>query len=216
MHDLVRTHPATRPRRLQAAGTIAVLLSVLSALPAAPAAAQRIQLVPKAGVYTALGPLTENTEIEPGFAVGAAVEVALPLLAIALRVTADYLVDADIVRRGTTEERVGDVSLLGVVGGVVLRPLPSAVIAHPYFVGGAGIKRYVLELETTGGGDLSLTTGTVSRVTVLAGGGLDVRVGPVALVLEVVDYLSTFVAATGDSRVQHDAFGQAGVRITIF
>ena len=216
MPHIPRVTPVTRPRRLATALVVGTALTAFAASQPPPAAAQRIELLPKAGVYTALGPLTENTEIEPGLAVGGAVELGLPLLAFAVRVTADYVLDAEIVRRGTTAEHVGDVSLLGVAGDVVLRPLPGAVLARPYFLGGAGIKRYALELETTGGGDLSGASETVSRFTLHVGGGLDVRVRSVALVLEVADYLSSFVSATGDSKVQHDAFGQAGVRIAAF
>jgi hypothetical protein len=202
--------------RSHAAPIVGLVCGLFAGLMPGEAAAQRVQLVPKAGVYTALGPLTENTEIEPGLAFGGAIEVGLPIVPIALRLTVDYALDVEIVRRGTTEERVGDVSLLGVVGDVVLRPLPGAVIARPYFLLGGGIKRYTMTLETTGGGDLSGVDENLSRATVHAGGGFDVRVGPVALVLEVGDYLSTFVDAAGDSKVQHDAFGQAGLRITVF
>jgi hypothetical protein len=194
---------------------LTVALTLLGQLDPVPASAQRVQFVPKAGVYTGLGPLTENTEIEPGIAVGAAAELPLPMVQLALRVTADYVIDVDIVRRGTTAEHVGDVSLLTIVGGLVLRPLPAAVFARPYFLAGAGVKRYAMSLETTGGGDLSGVDENASRVTGHIGGGVDVRVGPVDLVLEVADYLSTFRAATG-AKLQHDAFGQVGVRLTAF
>jgi hypothetical protein len=193
--------------------SIRLLAALCPLLAAAPAAAQglNLQIVPKIGIYSPIGGLTETTEIRPALAYGVAAEITLSFLPINVRANADVAHKAEIEQRSAAEPRVGEVTLTNIVGDLVLRPLPRAAIAQPYFLGGAGIKQYDLDLETAAGGELSGVEEESSRFTVHIGGGLDVRWGPIAFVLEVADYISSF-----NTKVQNDVVGMLGFRVSMF
>lgn len=188
---------------------------VAALLCAAPAAAQmNVHIVPKIGVFTPMSGLTGNTELSSGLALGVAAEFGIPLLPLRLRANVEHLTGTELERRNEEETRVGDVVITTLTGAAVLRPLPATALFQPYFLAGAGVKRYEMELENLAGGELSGVAQSQSRFTGQAGGGVDVRVGPLAMVLEVSDYISTFVAGSGESRLQNDLFGMLGFRIS--
>jgi hypothetical protein len=195
----------------------AVALAACSLAGTSPLAAQGInlQVVPKVGISMPLGTLGDNTEVANALAFGVAGELALPRLPVNLRINVEYAHDADIVERTAAETVHGEATILAVVGDVVLRPLPGTALAQPYFLGGAGIKTYDITTGPAAGPELAPAAGTTSRFTLHIGGGLDVRFGPLALVLEVSDYISTFPVG-GDARVQHDIFGMIGFRVAMF
>jgi hypothetical protein len=182
-----------------------------------PVAAQgaNVQVVPKIGISMPLGSLGDNTELANGLALGVAAELTLPRLPVNLRANLEYAHTADIVERSATESVHGEATILNLVGDVVLRPLPATATAQPYFLGGAGIKTYDIAVGPTAGPDLSRTAGTTTRFALHIGGGLDVRFGPMALVLEISDYISTLPLGD-DSRTQHDVFGMIGFRVAMF
>lgn len=196
----------------------APLLCLLLLATAAPAGGQglNLQLVPKIGVSTSLGGLTESTEIRPALAYGVAAEITLPFLPVNVRANADVAHSAPLEQRSAAQPRVGTVTLTSIVGDLVLRPLPRAAIAQPYFLGGAGIKQYDMDLESRAGGELSGIEESASRFTVHVGGGLDVRFGVLAVVLEVGDYISSFRDANGNSKLQNDLVGLLGFRVSMF
>jgi hypothetical protein len=67
---------------------------------------------------------------------------------------------------------------------------------------GAGVKRY------SGAGD------DQSKFTGHLGAGVDLKVGPIALLAEINDYISSFQYETaGDSKLQNDVFISLGFRI---
>ena len=192
---------------------ILLLAALCPLLAAAPVAAQglNLQLVPKIGVYSGIGGLTETTEIKPALAYGLAAEITLPFLPINVRANVDVVQSGEIEQRTAEEPRVGEVTLTNIVGDLVLRPLPRAVLAQPYFLAGGGIKQYDMDLETAAGGELSGVEESSSRFTGHIGGGLDVRWGSFAVVLEVGDYISSF----GD-KLQNDLVGMVGFRVSMF
>ena len=192
---------------------IRLLAALCPLLAAAPAAAQglNLQLVPKIGVYSGIGGLTETTEIKPALAYGVAAEITLPFMPLNVRANVDVVHGGEIEQRTAAEPRVGEVTMTNIVGDLVIRPLPRAVLAQPYFLAGGGIKQYDMDLETAAGGELSGVEESSSRFTGHVGGGLDVRWGAIAFVLEVGDYISSF----GD-KLQNDLVGMVGFRVSMF
>ena len=214
MRTLLRITPLLDRTSLAA---LAALAALASGAFAAPAAAQmNLQIVPKIGVYTPVGGLTETTEIRPGLAYGLAAEFVLPWLPVGLRANVDVAHAAEIQQRTEAEERVGEVMLTSVVADLVLRPLPRTALAQPWFIGGAGIKQYDMDLESRAGGELSGVDEDLTRFTAHVGGGLDVRFGALAFVLEIGDYISSFRDAAGTSRLQNDLVGMVGFRVSMF
>jgi hypothetical protein len=181
----------------------------------APAAAQapNLEILPRIGMSMPLGTLADNTEIDMALALGVTAELVLPRLPFNLRANLDYGRAADIVQRTTLEPVLGSASILAIVGDVVLRPLPPTAFAQPYFVAGGGITRYEIEIGPVA--DTRLRTGTTTRATFHIGGGFDVSVGPLSLVLQVSDYISTF-PDEGGSRLQNHVFGTIGFRVAMF
>lgn len=196
--------------------TIPAALTALL-LCAPPASAQiDLALIPKIGVFTPAGSLTEDTELSTGLALGLAAEFELPILPIRLRAGIEHLATTELERRNRDETKVGDVSLTMITGDLVLRPLPATSLFRPYFLAGAGVKQYDMTLENLAGGELSGIEQKQTRFTGHVGGGLDIALGPLSAVLEVSDYLSTFRAADGTARLQNDLFGMAGFRVRLF
>jgi hypothetical protein len=184
---------------------------------ASPAAAQdaNLRVVPRIGLYMPMAELGDNAEIAGGLALGAAAELALPGLPLTLRASVDYAPATDVVERSAAERVLGEASLLTAVAAIVLRPLAATATAQPFFVGGAGIKTHNLAAGPGAGGDLAAAAGITTRPTLYVGGGVDVRFGPISLVLEVGNFMSTFPVGD-ESPVQHDVFGTAGFRIVLF
>jgi hypothetical protein len=196
---------------------LAIASGAIVVIAPTPVAAQgmNVQVVPKIGISMPLGTLGDNTEIANALAIGAAAELILPRLPVNLRVNLDYAHTADIVERSASEAVHGEATIVNFVGDLVLRPLPATATAQPYFLGGAGIKTYDIALDSGAGPELSLAAGTTTRFALHIGGGLDVRFGPLALVLEVSDYISTLPLGD-DARTQHDIFGMIGFRVAMF
>jgi hypothetical protein len=194
----------------------AVLLLMLLPCAARAQNGPNLQVVPKIGVFTPLGTLTANTEIELGLALGAAGELTLPGLPFNLRINVDHAITTDVVERAIAETALGQVSITNIVGDVVLRPLPATAALQPYFMAGGGVKSYSLDSDIGWVGDLSGVAGTVRRGTLHVGGGVDARFGPLALLLEISDYISTFLDSDGGSRLQNHLYGMVGFRVTMF
>jgi hypothetical protein len=194
---------------------VGVVMVLVAGSGGAVGAQMNLQVVPKVGVFTPLAPFGETSELASTLAFGVAGELLLPLLPVNLRVNLDHASTTDIVRRDPTEAVLGTARITAVVGNVVLRPFDAAALFQPYFVAGGGAKIYEVDREAVVA-DLAGLDRRFTRGTVHVGGGVDVRFGPMALLLEVGNYMSTLEARPGDSRVQHDAFGLLGFRVTMF
>jgi hypothetical protein len=175
-----------------------------------------VQIVPKLGVYTPLNTLTDGAEAEIGAAFGVAGEFMLPRLPFSIRVNLDHGNTTNIVTRDAAESVLGTVAITNVTGAVVLRPFAATALFQPYFLGGGGVKLYSFDVPTPGQADLAGVVATTRRATLHVGGGVNVRFGPAALLLEVSDYLSTLPFAEGGTRLQNDLFGMIGFRVTMF
>src|SRR5690554_2527231 len=123
---------------------------------AADAEAQRLQLVPRAGIFVSGGNLAEvsgtlgdvEADMKGTLGVGLGLEVGVPLSPIGFRAGFDYATNSKLSLKGISagEDEAG-AKLLAVTGDVVLRPLPRLIVVQPYLVGGAGVKRYDFELS---------------------------------------------------------------------
>lgn len=204
--------PGWSARLSLGAGILAALLTTTPAL-AQEAPGPNVQLVPKIGVFTAINELGAGAELENGLALGLAVELYLPGSPVTLRANLEW-VDTRIAALGTGNE-VGDATITVVVADAVFRPLPPTALLQPYVMGGAGIKRYELGSDN-GGGGTGLTEGTSNRFTAHIGGGFDVRLGPLAVLLEVSDYVSSFRIDGDEAELQNDLFALIGFRIGMF
>ena len=185
---------------------------------ATPASAQgiNVEILPRAGLYMPLNALTEEAELDNVFAVGVAAELVVPGLPFNLRANLDYANTTDIVERSAAEIVLGEATLLAVTGDVVLRPRSVAGTAHPYVLAGVGMKRYDIRLNDSAHGSLVGMDGTRTRLALHVGGGVDVRVGPLAVVLEISDYIGSVETGDGDTRWQNDVFGMVGFRVAMF
>jgi len=186
-----------------------LLMLMALTLVAAPAAAQipgvNVVVAPRIGVYSPLGNLIETStsefKIKSGLGLGLSIELDLPLSPINVRANFDAALGRDVEEDGV---KVGDVDIVNLTGDLVFRPLPR-VVAQPYLLAGAGIKRYS---SGFGGGDDNSSSDFTGHV----GAGIDAKLGPLGLMVEVSDYISSF-KSTGDSKLQNDVFVMAGLRI---
>jgi hypothetical protein len=188
---------------------------LLAALPLPLDAQLNLQVVPKIGVYTPLAPLGDGAELESTMALGVAGELTFAALPVGLRVGLDHATTTEVRRRDATEAVIGEARITAVAASLVVRPFDPAAPFQPYFMAGGGAKRLDLDLEAVIP-DLAAVRGRTTRPTLHVGGGVDVRFGPVSLLLEVANYISSLEARPGQSRVQHDAFGLLGFRVNMF
>ena len=212
----------------------AVLGVILATGAAVPAAAQvpgiGLDLVPKIGFYTpaadlatardALGEIVDDRG--GSLAVGLALDLSAPLAPVAFRVGFDYVTSSEFTYADTTGTGVrasGEQTMLALAGDIVLRPLPRLVVVQPYLLAGAGVKRYDFSFtEEAGNTDIEeVFPESQTDFTLHAGVGLDLGLGPIALVAELSDYISWYEADGGDgSEMQNDIFVMAGIRVGLF
>lgn len=207
--------------------TKAVLAAVtLLVAGAAGASAQRIQVVPRAGVFvsgSSLGEVREGTEaikadLEGGLGVGLGIEFGMPLSPFGFRAGFDYATDSKISASGINEASgEAGAKLLAVAGDLVFRPLPRLLVVQPYLLAGAGVKRYDFEVSELGSGAENIFSESQTDFALHGGAGLDVSLGAIALRAEVSDYVSWFeLGSGGEKEMQNDVFATVGLRITLF
>jgi len=206
--------------------TKAVLAAVtLVFASAAGASAQRVQIVPRAGVFvsgsslgevrTALGDV--KAELEGGLGVGLDVEFSAPLSPLGFRAGFDYATDSKISGDGISAGS-GEASakLLAVAGDLVIRPLPRLLVVQPYFLAGAGVKRYDFEVSELDSGVRDIFE-SQTDFALHGGAGVEVSLGALALRAEVSDYVSWFELGPGsEKQMQNDVFATMGLRLTLF
>mgnify|MGYP001225354002 CR=1 FL=1 len=206
--------------------TKAVLAAVtLLVTVAANASAQRIQVVPRAGVFvsgSSLGEVREGTEaikadLEGGLGVGLGIELGMPVSPVGFRAGFDYATDSKISTSGINEGSAeAGAKLLAVAGDLVFRPLPQLLVVQPYLLAGAGLKRYDFEVSELDAGVRDIFE-SQTDFALHGGAGLDVSLGAIALRAEVSDYLSWFqLASESEKEMQHDVFATVGLRISLF
>ncbi|MEX0890791.1 MAG: hypothetical protein WEB88_01385 [Gemmatimonadota bacterium] len=174
-----------------------------------------LKTVPRVGWFAPLATLDEGMEMGSGPAVGVALELDMPMLPLNFRVNMDLA--PDIALRNAQGSEVTSGSVLAVVGDLVFRPAPTIAFARPYLLTGFGMRRYEFGPPTDPEMLDAVTPPTGSDFTFHAGVGVDVGDGPVALVVELSDYLSSWNGPEGSaSSVQNDLFVSLGIRLGIF
>lgn len=194
---------------------IAVVTGLLM-LSAAPAFAQvpgiNLHLGARAGVFSPMGALAETTQgdlkLKSGLGIGASIELDIPVSPINVRANVDAAIGAKL-KLNDDELEGAEVDVVAITGDLVFRPLPRIVVVQPYLLAGGGVKRYSFKQEGVTGfdDDRSNFTGHI-------GAGADLKLGPIAVLAEVSDYISSFKnEATDDSKLQNDVFVMVGFRI---
>ena len=211
----------------------AIVLAALggSLLVAAPLAGQglSVDLVPKVGFYSPADDLEAAADAAGeivddrggSLAVGLALDLGVPLSPLNVRVGFDYVTASEFTYADTTGadlEATGEQTMLAITGDVILRPIPKLLIVQPYFLAGAGVKRYDFSFaDAAEGSDIEEAfPESETDFTVHAGLGVDLGIGPIALVAELSDYVSWYEVEGGDSRMQNDLFLMAGLRVGVF
>ena len=164
----------------------------------------------RGGWFAPLGKIGEDasgreTKLSQGPAFGASVELDIPVSPIDVRANVDATMGRSIELQGS-EVPGTEVDMIVFTGDLVFRPLPRIVVAQPYLLVGAGIKKYSTEGSFE---DDSQVTGHV-------GLGADLKLSRFSLMAEVSDYISSFEEFTsGDKHLQNDVFVMVGFRIGI-
>lgn len=200
------------------------------ALLAAPAAAQvpglELSVLPKVGFYSpasdlqaaqdALGEVAEDRG--GSLALGLAFELGVPLTSLGVRVGFDYVTGSEFTYEDEAAvEATAEQTMLAITGDVVLRPLPRLIVVQPYLLAGAGVKRYDFSFESDAGTDIEAAfPESETDFTVHAGIGVDLGLGPIALIAELSDYISWYETGNDESEMQNDLFLMAGVRLGLF
>jgi hypothetical protein len=163
------------------------------------------------GAFAPMSALAETPQgdlkLQNGLGIGASVELDIPLSPINIRASVDAAMGAKM-ELNDQELVEGEVDVVSITGDIVFRPIPR-VIVQPYLLAGAGVKRYTFKEEGFGGfvADRSNFTGHI-------GAGADMKLGPLSLLLEASDYISSFKnEGTDDSKLQNDVFVMVGFRI---
>lgn len=209
-----------REAKITGAALAALLVAV------APATGQ-VQLVPKVGFYTPAADLEaaaaatgEIAEDRGGsLAVGLAVELGARLSPLSFRAGFDYVTGSEFTYEDDASvESTGEQTMLALAADVVLRPIPRLLIVQPYLLAGAGVKRYDFSFREDATADAEAAfPDDETDFTVHAGVGLDLGLGPIAVLVEASDYVSWYEAPGADgSDMQHDIFVMAGVRVGLF
>jgi hypothetical protein len=196
----------------------------LSSVGAAPASAQNVVLAPKLGLYipaSGLGDFRDQTRTVArdragSLAIGLGLELDLPVLPVNLRGNLEFATGARVTAGGQTEREV-ESTLLAVVGDVVFRPIPRLIVVQPYFLLGGGMKWHEFQTSDLTAADRELFPADQSNATLHLGAGLDFTLGPLGLVVELSDYISS-LDARGEAgrRLQNDVFAMVGIRVALF
>ena len=169
-----------------------------------------LSIGPRAGYFLPLGIIAKDaadreTTLSTGLGIGATIEVDLPASPIDLRATVDATFGRAL-ELNEIEINGTNVDLLVLAADLVFRPLPRLVVAQPYLLAGAGIKRYSSDN----------TFDDTTDFTGHLGAGADMNLGRVTVLVEVSDYISGFQATQGDdTRLQNDVFVMVGFQLKL-
>lgn len=209
-------------------GCSAALACAAALVPAAAAAQGGTRIIPQVGLYV---PLADPGQVESG---SQAVDIAKMESTLGLGLAIEFGARETLSFRvngvyGTASDvPVSAVSCAGcearstvavVTGSVVLRPLPSIIVAQPYLQGGLGLKRYDFDEEDARAEEWSAFLSDQNKLTGQLGAGVEVNVLFATLLVEVSDFISGFDIGGeeededlgGDT--QHDFFVTVGLAI---
>ncbi|MEJ2679262.1 MAG: hypothetical protein P8174_09350 [Gemmatimonadota bacterium] len=202
---------------------IAVAVTCLFALGATGVAAQvpGLSIVPKIGMEMPMSDLPSTPtagavkSLSGAFACGVAAELGIPGLPFNLRANVDATTKKTVsAASGITNGSV-DQTMMTIFGDLVFRPLPRLILVQPYFMGGLGVKRYNYSLSDPA----NLFQESFTDKNELAyhlGVGLDIGLGPAALVAEVNDYMNQYQFDSSTKKFQQDVFIMVGLRLGLF
>jgi hypothetical protein len=178
-------------------------------LAAASSAQAQIAITPLVGGYIPGGSLKDvqagaeqvAVEREGTLALGVNLDLGL------LRGSLAYASGTTI--RNAQREDIGEGKVLAAAADVVLRPLPRLLV-QPYLLGGVGLKN--LSYDKDDGIANALLPDDRSALSLHAGIGADVALGPIAIVAELTDFISR---DANDKWNVHDAFLMAGIKLKL-
>lgn len=192
-------------------GMVVAALVVNAAVAQAQVPGINVHLGARAGLFMPISSLAETTQgelkLKSGVAIGASIELDLPLSPINFRANVDAALGAKLEIDG---QELGDdeVDVINFTGDLVYRPVPRLMTFQPYLLAGVGIKQY--SFESAFGGIRESENDFTGHV----GLGADLKVGPLAVLAELSDYISSFKnEGTGESKLQNDLFVMLGFRI---
>ncbi len=185
--------------------------------------AQGITLSPLVGVYTQANSLDQlktnaNTDLsikrESALALGGNLELGF------LRASLNYVSGATLNCKsgcslsGTSD--VGKGKILMGAADAVLRPIPRLVVLQPYALAGIGFKKFNYDTNTNISGAFTSVKNN-STAAFHAGIGADLMFGGMGILAEITDYISKGQQdSSGNSQMQHDAYGLIGLRFKVF
>lgn len=193
------------------AGAIA-LVALTSSQATAQVPGVGLNLFPRIGVFQPKGNLVEipgtTLKLGSGLAIGLSAELALPLLPD-LRGNLEYVPGVKL-KNNERDTSGNDNSMLALTGDLVINLSPPLSPVKPYALLGGGVKRY--EFDST-----INSTNKESSLTLHAGAGVGVKLGPLSLVGEASDYISWFkLDGSEDGKMQNDIFFMVGFKIGMF
>ncbi|MFW6205921.1 MAG: hypothetical protein ACOC5I_01655, partial [Gemmatimonadota bacterium] len=168
-----------------------------------------VKVNPRVGLYVPLTDLgdaggtvgTIAAEQSGTLALGLGVELGFAAAPVGIRANLDYATGSEISAEGVGETAERTVIMLA--GDLVFRPLPRLVVVQPYLYAGGGLRQYDFDVGTLE---------DASDPMLHLGGGLDLRLGTLALNAEIGDYLSWLELQEGmGSEPQHDLFVSVGI-----
>ncbi len=198
-------------KSLRIPGVVLVVFLVGASQATAQIPGLNVHLGAKGGWFTPIGIIGEDvsgreSKLSQGVAVGASLELDIPLSPINVRANLAATFGRSIEVEGL-EVPGTEIDLIVLTGDLVFRPVPRVVVAQPYLLVGAGIKKY------SGEG----TFDSVTDFTGHLGAGADMNLGALSLMVEISDFISSFdEIPSGDGRLQNDVFIMAGFRIKLF
>jgi hypothetical protein len=179
-----------------------------------------VRLNPRIGLYESLTSLAEveqagetvAAELGGALALGLSLQIDGGMLPIGVRVNVEYVTGSQVYwENGGIRTEEGEVTLLTAAGDVMVRVLPRSFVVSPYLFAGGGLKHYDFTLSVDSTIDEFRNE---SDPTFHFGGGIDLGLGPLALVAEIGDYVSWYEPdPTLEAQEQHDMFVTVGLSI---
>ena len=170
-----------------------------------------VHVAARVGLFSPLSELAETTggdlQLGSGVGFGASIELDIPFSPVNIRANVDASM-GNTLELEDDELEGAEIDVVNFTGDLVWRPMPRIVVVQPYLLLGAGVKKYSFNTEGgTFGSDRNDFTWHL-------GAGADMKVGPIALVAEISDYISSFKnEGTEESKLQNDVFLMVGFRI---
>lgn len=190
------------------------VLWILGLMALAPAVAEaQLRLVPQVGLYAATAEfpppdgVVEFGKRESSLAFGAALELG------GIRLSGLHATESEVPVEGIGCTDCARSTVTTATLALVIRPLPSLGIVHPFVVVGGGVKRYDFTREDLGDEGVEAVLSDSNDATAHFGLGLDLGGGGLRGRVEVQDLMSRFDAAGVEAEFQHDLFFTVGLVI---